>query len=375
MAGIYIHIPFCKQKCTYCDFHFSTTFQSYRSRMIESLCKEIELQKNYLNNQSVETIYFGGGTPSILYIEELRQIIDAIHTHFDTGRLKEITLEANPDDITKSNILAWKKNGVNRLSIGLQSFKEDDLKWMNRAHTVSEALNCVRLAVENGIQNLTVDLIYGLPNLTNQEWIHHIETVIGMGVQHVSAYCLTVEEGTALDKFVEKGKIIPASENNQAEQFLLLVETLEKNGFSQYEISNFCKPEFESIHNSNYWKGIHYLGIGPSSHSYNGHSRSWNVRNNHSYMNSVANETSWFETEELTKNDIYNELLLTGLRTIYGVNLNQLGTILPLENDFHMQIEQLCKEQLMEKDSSSIRLTKTGRLQADRIASDLFRVE
>jgi oxygen-independent coproporphyrinogen-3 oxidase len=343
--------------------------------MIESLCKEIELQKNYLNNQPIETIYFGGGTPSILKIEEVKQILDAIHAHFNTDQLKEITLEANPDDITKSNILTWKNNGVNRLSIGLQSFKEDDLKWMNRAHTVNEALNCVRLAIENGIKNLTVDLIYGLPNLTNEEWIHHIETVIRMGVQHVSAYCLTVEEGTALDKFVEKGKVIPASENNQAEQFLLLIETLEKHGFSQYEISNFCKPGFESIHNSNYWKGVHYLGIGPSAHSYNGHSRSWNVRNNHSYMNSVANETSWFETEELTKNDIYNELLLTGLRTIYGVNLNQLNMILPLDETFYTQIENLCSQQLMEKDSSSIRLTKVGRLQADRIASDLFRVE
>lgn len=343
--------------------------------MIESLCQEIELQKNYLGNQPIETIYFGGGTPSILKIEELKQIIDTIHTHFDTDRLREITLEANPDDITKSNIIEWKNNGINRLSIGLQSFKAEDLKWMNRAHTVNEALNCVDLAIEYGIENLTVDLIYGLPNLTNEEWIHHIETVIKMGVQHVSAYCLTVEKGTALDKFVENGKIIPASENNQAEQFLLLLETLEKNGFSQYEISNFCKPGFESIHNSNYWKGVHYLGIGPSAHSYNGHSRSWNIRNNHSYMSSVESKISWFETEELSKNDIYNELLLTGLRTIYGVNLNQLNTILPPDNDFHLQIEQLCKEQLMEKDSSSIRLTKIGRLQADKIASDLFRVK
>lgn len=374
MAGIYIHIPFCKQKCTYCDFHFSTTFHSYRDRMIASICRELELQKDYLKNQPIETIYFGGGTPSILKMEELNQILKTIGDHFNTVKFQEITLEANPDDITEESITSWKNAGINRLSIGLQSFKESDLQWMNRAHSVQEAFNCVDLAVKNGIDIITVDLIYGLPGLTNEEWIRHIETVVKMGVKHISAYCLTVEEGTALDKFVQKGKIIPASEQHQAEQFLLLVETLEKNGFHQYEISNFCKQGFESRHNSSYWKGIHYLGIGPSAHSYNGHSRSWNIRNNHSYMNAIENLTPWFETEELSKTDVYNELLLTGLRTVYGVNLNQLNEILTLNPDFHAQINQLCSKGLMEKENSSIRLTKTGRLQADRIASDLFRL-
>lgn len=342
--------------------------------MADALCKELEVQRNYLENQAIETIYFGGGTPSILLPEELSQLLDTIHKHFDTSHLKEITLEANPDDISLKSIAFWKTLGINRLSIGLQSFKTEDLKWMNRAHNVEEAYNCVELAVKNGINNLTVDLIYGLPGLSNEEWIQHIETVLKMGVQHISAYCLTIEEGTALNNLVEKGKIIPASEQHQAEQFLVLIETLEKNGFSQYEISNFCKPGHESIHNSNYWKGIHYLGTGPSAHSYNGHSRSWNIRNNHSYMNAIENMIPWFETEGLSKTDIYNELLLTGLRTVYGVNTNQLNEILPLDSNFHSQINRLSSAGLMEKDNSSIRLTKAGRLQADRIASDLFRL-
>jgi oxygen-independent coproporphyrinogen-3 oxidase len=340
--------------------------------MVDVICKEIEIRKDYLNNQPIETIYFGGGTPSLLLPDELNQILSKIHTDFDISQLKEVTLEANPDDISQEQITFWKASGINRLSIGLQSFKSSDLKWMNRAHNVDEAYHCVELVVKNGIQNLTVDLIYGLPNLTNEEWIRHIETVVKMGVQHVSAYCLTVEEGTALNTFVEKGKIIPASENSQAEQFLLLVDTLEKHGFQQYEISNFSKPGFQSKHNSNYWKGVHYLGIGPSAHSYNGKSRSWNIRNNHTYMNGIEQSTSWFETEELSKSDCYNELLLTGLRTTYGVDLSQLNDITQLNSDFFDQINCLCKDGLMEKDNQVIRLTKSGRLQADRIASDLF---
>lgn len=376
MAGIYIHIPFCKQKCSYCDFHFSTTYHSYKSRMIDSLCKEMELQKNYLGNQPIETIYFGGGTPSLLTKNELAQILNAIHATFDTNALKEISLEANPDDISEENVTAWKELGINRLSIGLQSFKEEDLKWMNRAHTVEEANNCVGIAVKSGIPNITVDLIYGLPGLTNQEWENHIETLVKMGVQHVSAYCLTVEKGTGLSHLIEIGKITPASEDIQAEQFMILIDTLEKHNFIQYEISNFCKTGFESMHNSNYWKGVHYLGIGPSAHSYNGVSRSWNVRNNHAYMNEIGKkDNTWYETEVLTKHDQFNEILLIGLRTIYGVDIRQLNEILPLDAIFHSQIQQLCDDNLIEKDDTTIRLTKQGRLQADRIASDLFRLK
>lgn len=374
MAGIYVHIPFCKQKCTYCDFHFSTTFHSYRSRMIGTIIKEIELRKDYLNEASIETIYFGGGTPSILSFEELEQILSAIHSNYDTSNLAEVTLEANPDDITTNKVQEWKGIGVNRLSIGLQSFKESDLKWMNRAHNVEESYSCIKSAIEGGITNLTVDLMYGLPDLTNEEWKNHIQTVVDMGVQHVSAYCLTVEEGTALDKFVENGKIVPPADDLQAEQFLLLVDTLEQNGIMQYEISNFGKEGFESKHNSNYWKGTHYLGIGPSAHSFDGKSRSWNVANNQKYMQQIEAGEDWNETEILSKNDLFNELILTGLRTVNGVDLAHLNSILPIEDTTNNQIEQYCAEGLMEKVINKIRLTKVGRLQADRIAADMFRV-
>ncbi|HLU86112.1 MAG TPA: radical SAM family heme chaperone HemW [Taishania sp.] len=372
MAGIYIHIPFCKQKCTYCDFHFSTTFQSYRQRMIDAMCREIEMQRTYLSDSVIETIYFGGGTPSLLTNQELHQLLDKIHATFTVSSAPEITLEANPDDISDQQVKDWKAIGVNRLSIGLQSFKASDLAWMNRAHTVEESMVCLDIAIQNGIENITVDLMYGLPDLSNEKWKKHIEQVIQKGVNHISAYCLTVEEGTALDKFVETGKIVPASENTQAEQFLILLETVEKNGFHQYEISNFCKTGFESKHNSNYWKGVHYLGIGPSAHSFNGFSRSWNIRNNQQYMKLIESNDSWFDQETLSPNDQFNELILTGLRTIYGVNLDQLNTILPLPNEFKALIQEFIQLELMEQNESIIRLTKSGKLQADRIASDLF---
>lgn len=375
MAGIYIHIPFCKQKCTYCDFHFSTTFHSYKQRMLDALCKEIELRKEELQREGIETIYFGGGTPSLLEESELQQLLIAISGYTDIPKVKEITLEANPDDINQTSIQSWKKLGINRLSIGLQSFKESDLKWMNRAHSVEEALQCVQLAVENGIPNITVDLLYGLPGLTNEEWVQHIEKVVEMGVQHVSAYCLTVEERTGLSHLIKQGKIEAAGEHQQADQFILLVETLEKHGFQQYEISNFCKPGFESLHNGSYWKGVHYVGIGPSAHSFDGKSRSWNVRNNHHYMDAVEKNTFWYETEELSLKDQFNELLLIGLRTTAGVSLQQLAQLLPLDSSFNNQVQVFIQDQLMISDGNYISLTPKGRLQADRIASDLFCID
>lgn len=340
--------------------------------MVDAICTEIELQKEYLAGQSIETIYFGGGTPSILLEEELRVILKAIHTHFDTSSLSEVTLESNPDDITSQTVDVWKNAGINRLSIGLQSFKESDLQWMNRAHNVVESYQCVETAQKGGITNLTVDLMYGLPNLSNEEWKNHVQTVVKMGVQHVSAYCLTVEEGTVLDHMVEKGKISTANEDLQAEQFLILVDTLEENGIHQYEISNFAAPGFESQHNSNYWKGVHYLGIGPSAHSYNGTSRTWNIANNQKYMQLVQAQESWQETEVLSAKDVFNEFILTGLRTKYGVNLQQLKSILPINKSFTEKIDLYCANKLMTRSDLSFQLTKLGRLQADHIAADLF---
>lgn len=372
MAGIYIHIPFCKQKCSYCDFHFSTTFQSYRQSMIECLIIEIEKRVSYLESKEIETIYFGGGTPSLLTSNELKMLLESIFNNYSISKFPEITLEANPDDITREKLVGWRQAGVNRLSIGLQSFRDEDLKWMNRAHTSEESLNCVALAKEEGFENISVDLIYGLPNFTLEDWKKNIQTVIDFGVNHVSAYCLTVEEKTALSKWVSNHKIIPANEDEQSEQFEVLVSELDKNGIIQYEISNFSKLNFESKHNSNYWKGKHYLGIGPSAHSFNGISRSWNISNNRMYIQLIGENRETFETEILSTEDQFNELILIGLRTSEGVNLDQLNSIqIPNEN-FWRKIEAMQKSEWLVLTTTSISLTKSGRLKADYIASELF---
>ena len=375
MAGIYIHIPFCKQKCTYCDFHFSTTFEEYRQKMIESIANEFVERKDYLENKGINTIYFGGGTPSLLDQNELQIIINAIYQNFDVDEGIEISLEANPDDITDEKLEDWTAVGINRLSIGLQSFKTEDLEWMNRAHTVDEALACVRKAQEAGISNLTVDLIYGLPNLSLDEWKSHIQQVLDFGVPHISAYCLTVEENTALNNLVNKGKMTVADDDQQSDQFKLLVSLLEENGFDQYEISNFSKAGFESKHNSNYWKGEWYLGVGPSAHSFNGLSRAWNVANNRKYLAAIDKGESHLETEILSSENQFNEYLLTGLRTAYGVDLQKLKKIAPLNNLFTVNCATFINEGWMVSTNNVLILTKEGRLKADYIASELFSVD
>ena len=375
MAGIYIHIPFCKQKCTYCDFHFSTTFEEYRQKMIESIANEFVERKDYLENKGINTIYFGGGTPSLLDQNELQIIINAIYQNFDVDEGIEISLEANPDDITDEKLEDWTAVGINRLSIGLQSFKTEDLEWMNRAHTVDEALTCVRKAQEAGISNLTVDLIYGLPNLSLDEWKSHIQQVLDFGVPHISAYCLTVEENTALNNLVNKGKMTVADHDQQSDQFKLLVSLLEENGFDQYEISNFSKAGFESKHNSNYWKGEWYLGVGPSAHSFNGLSRAWNVANNRKYLAAIDKGENHLETEILSSENQFNEYLLTGLRTAYGVDLQKLKKIAPLNNLFTVNCATFINEGWMVSTNNVLILTKEGRLKADYIASELFSVD
>ena len=372
MAGIYVHIPFCKQKCTYCDFHFSTTYDVYRNEMINSILQEIEQRKDYLNNQFIQTIYFGGGTPSLLTAIELNTILVKINDTFNVTDNTEITLEANPDDINNKQLNLWKKEGVNRLSIGLQSFKETDLMWMNRAHTVDEANQCISLAQEAGFNNLTIDLIYGLPGLSLTEWKNHIQRLIDQNVPHISAYCLTVEKSTALANWVNKGKIKPVNEDVQSEQFMALIELLEKNNYEQYEISNFCKKGFESQHNSNYWKGEHYIGVGPSAHSFNGVSRSWNVSNNRSYMKALKKGDAYFEQEVLTPINQFNELLLTGLRTKYGVQLTALEEICSLTDEFNRTYLSFIDKGWVKKENALLTLTKEGKLMADHIASELF---
>lgn len=372
MSGIYLHIPFCKQKCTYCDFHFSTTFSSYRENMIETMLQEIISRKDYLVGEALESIYFGGGTPSLLSAAELRSFMDTIRSHFKIESQAEITLEANPDDITIVNLMSWRTLGINRLSIGLQSFKTADLEWMNRAHSVSEALNCVKLAQENGFENISVDLIYGLPDLTLKEWESHIDNVLNMGIQHVSAYCLTVEKKTALHQMVKTHKIKPAGENEQSDQFLLLSKRMKEAGFHHYEISNFGLPGYEAIHNSNYWKGKKYLGIGPSAHSFDGNSRRWNISSNQLYMKHFGKDGSWYEIEKLTLKDRWNELIMTGLRTSHGVDLDQLRSLHTFTKSFQRTLNQFEKNAWLKIENNRIVLSDEGRLMADHIASELF---
>ena len=340
--------------------------------MVESIAKELIQRVDYLENRSIQTIYFGGGTPSILTQSELTFLLDTIRENYSLAENVEISLEANPDDLNPTHLKEWREIGINRLSIGLQSFKASDLSWMNRAHTVEQARNCMQLAQEAGFENLTVDLIYGLPELTMDEWRSHIQAVIDFGVPHVSAYCLTVEEKTALHKLVAAGKIAMVSDDVQSDQFLMLLEVLEENGFLQYEISNFAKPGFESQHNGNYWKGEWYVGVGPSAHSFNGTSRRWNVANNRKYLTAMASDDEYFETEILSPENQFNERVMTGLRTTMGVNLLELEAIFSIPAAFYDKLNEFSNANWIQQRENIIYLSREGRLRADYIASELF---
>jgi len=373
MAGVYIHIPFCKKACTYCNFHFSTSLKS-RNEFINALLKETRIRKEYLGNQVVETIYFGGGTPSILDVQELNMILEEVRSSFHIAPGAEITLEANPDDINPEKILAWKLSGINRLSIGVQSFYQSDLEWMNRAHSADQAIDSIRFARAGGIDNLTIDLIYGTPGLTDAHWIQNMVTAVSAGVQHLSCYALTVEPKTLLDQQIRKHLIPEIDTDQQARQFMLMVNFLESKGFEQYEISNFALPGFRSKHNSSYWKGAHYLGLGPSAHSFNGTQRAWNIANNALYIQSITNGELNSEVEELSENMRLNEYVMTSSRTIEGISL------LHVEKEFglnrRLEVENKASKFLTEgkmiKNEEKLVLTLEGRLFADGIASELF---
>lgn len=279
MAGIYFHIPFCKQACHYCDFHFSTSLR-YKDELLAAMLQELVLRKPYLEEQTIESIYFGGGTPSLLNETELSRLIDAIETNYSISRNVEITLEANPDDLYAAKVTDFRKTNINRFSIGIQSFFEEDLKWMNRAHNASEAESAIKRVQDAGFENITADLIYGFPLLSDEKWAANIEKMTSMDVPHISAYSMTVEPQTALGSFIKTGKQKPMNEGQSADQFVLLMEQLEGKNYEQYEISNFARGEAYSKHNSNYWRGVSYLGIGPSAHSFNQESRQWNISNN-----------------------------------------------------------------------------------------------
>jgi oxygen-independent coproporphyrinogen-3 oxidase len=364
MAGIYIHIPFCRQACHYCNFHFATSLR-YKNDFILALLKEIDFQKDYPGEECIETIYFGGGTPSLCTKEELKSIITALQTTFAIKDDAEITIETNPDDITEESLSDWTVVGINRLSIGIQSFFEEDLVWMNRAHTSNQALNSLQLA-KSYFNNISIDLIYGTPALTNEKWKQNVETAISLNIPHLSCYALTVEPKTPLYKMIKQNKSADINPDKQSAQFLLLMQWLEDAGYEHYEISNFAKTGWRSLHNSSYWQRKKYLGLGPSAHSYNGISRQWNVSNNTIYITSINNGIMPCEKEVLTKNQQLNEYIMTSLRTMEGLNLDITGSHL-LEKS-----QQFIDRGLMKLENDFLTLTKEGQLLADGIASELF---
>lgn len=376
MSGIYIHIPFCKQACHYCDFHFSTSLKK-KEEMVLALAKEIELRKRAFENDpefsGVETIYFGGGTPSILQIDDLKFLIDEVYKNYNVVENPEITLEANPDDLSEERIIKLSQSNINRLSIGVQSFFEDDLKLMNRAHNAAEAKKCLDIATQY-FDNISIDLIYGMPNMGHEKWLQNIETALSYNIPHISSYALTVEPKTALYSFIKKGIILQPDDEMASAQFHLLVDKLEENDFIHYELSNFGKENYFSKNNSSYWLGKKYMGIGPSAHSYDGISRSWNVSNNAIYLKSLAENKLPSETEKLTKTDRYNEYVMTGLRTIWGISLDRIETEFgkPYLEYLNQQASKYIEDHLLFKDDNILRTTKSGKFLSDGIASDLF---
>jgi oxygen-independent coproporphyrinogen-3 oxidase len=372
MAGIYIHIPFCKQACYYCDFHFSTSLK-HKDDLLQALVKEIRLRKNYLDGETIETIYFGGGTPSLLSADEINLILGEITTTHNLIANAEITLEANPDDLDKAKLKSLAQTGINRLSIGIQSFFDDDLKWMNRVHRGDEAESTVKRAQDMGFENITADLIYGYPLLSDQKWRYNLNQIFGLDISHVSAYSMTVEPRTALASFIQQKKQPAMDDEQSAGQFILLMDAMQARGFEHYEISNFCKPGHYSRHNANYWKGVKYLGVGPSAHSYNLETRQWNIAGNAKYIQALEKSEIPAETEILTETDKLNEYVMTSLRTIWGLDLNKLNAIAAASANLLLRAARpyFDSDQLQKKDDI-IYLTQAGKLYADDIASALF---
>ncbi len=371
-GGLYIHIPFCKQACHYCDFHFSTNLKK-KVEMLEALSKELVLRKAEFSEEVVETIYFGGGTPSVLNTSEILKLVHTIYENYEVVPDAEITLEANPDDLSESKINELAQGPINRLSIGIQSFYEEDLKLMNRAHNALEAELCIREAKKR-FNNISIDLIYGIPNMSNERWKSNIEKALSFKIPHISSYALTVEPKTALAKFVEKGLIAPVRDEVAQEHFNILNETLTSMGYAGYEISNFARPGYFSKNNSAYWQQKKYLGIGPSAHSFDGDRRGWNINNNSNYIKAISDGKLPMEVEVLSKTDKYNEYIMTGLRTIWGVSFSRIAAEFgeKYEEYLRLQAEKYVQEHLLYLDNGNLLTTKKGKFLADGIAADLF---
>ena len=372
MSGIYIHIPFCKQACYYCNFHFSTSLKK-KKELLECLITEIGLRKDELHGDIIETIYFGGGTPSLLTKEEIEKILTAVYTNFKVVQNPEITLEANPDDLSEAKIIALSKTPINRLSIGIQSFFEYDLKLMNRAHNVEEAKQSLEIATKY-FKNISVDLIYGIPDCSNKQWLENIHIALSYGVPHISSYALTVEPDTALQRFIKKGIIKNVDDDKAEEQFVILTDELKKAGFIHYELSNFGKTGYFSKNNSSYWLGKSYLGIGPAAHSFHGKQRSWNIQNNAIYVKKITQNKLPIQREILSNTDRYNEYVMTGLRTIWGVSLEKVKKDFGENylNYLQLQSKKFIEQDLLYIENKTLKTTKKGKFLSDGLAADLF---
>lgn len=371
MAGIYIHIPFCKQACNYCNFYFSTSLH-FKKDFISALILEISMQADYLNNEKITSVYFGGGTPSILESQEIENILQALSKHFSFEENLEICLEANPDDLKATKLKDLKQLGVNRLSIGVQSFKESDLVFMRRSHNADEAIKCIEDASSLGFENLSIDLIYGIPNQSNEDWLKNLNRIETMGVNHLSCYALTVEENTPLYHDIRKGKLTAINEELAAKHFTILSEWSKTKNWEHYEISNLCKDQNYSKHNTAYWRNEKYLGLGPGAHSYNLEERQWNVSKLKYYIDSIKESKLACEKESLSEVNKYNEMLMTSLRTMWGVDKNLLQSKFPEYFPyFEKQIGQLNLDWIV-NNKSHLKLSEEGKFFADGIAAKLF---
>ena len=372
MSGIYIHIPFCKKACHYCNFHFSTN-QNSKSAFVKAVCRELVLRKSEYVSKEIQSIYFGGGTPTVLEVSELVMILQVIYKHYKVSDTPEITLEANPDDLDLEKIKALSQTKINRLSIGIQSFHESDLSAMNRAHNADEAKKCLEIATTY-FDNITIDLMFGMPTMTVEHWRQNLQTAFAYGIKHLSCYALTVEPKTALEHFIRKGSHPPMDDELSAKHFEVLVEETSKQGLTHYETCSFGHSGYFSRHNISYWLGKTYMGVGPSAHSFDGAKRSWNVSNNSKYIKALEADELPFESEVLSVENRFNEYIMTGLRTIWGISLEKI------ETDFGTKIkEQLLQDSkkfitsnTLEIEDDHIKITHAGKFLSDGIASDLF---
>jgi oxygen-independent coproporphyrinogen-3 oxidase len=373
MAGIYIHIPFCKKLCFYCDFYHVVSGND-NLVFIDALKKEASIRNEYLANETVSTIYLGGGTPSVLTIRELDTILDHIYKEFNVAGDCEITIEMNPDDVQPEYLAGLKKNKVNRISLGVQSWRDSDLKMLNRRHDSAQAILALKETLKAGFENVTIDLIYGIPGMSLKEWESNLEFSFSFEIKHLSAYHLTFETGTVFGKMLEKGAISEIDENDSALQFNLLIDKAEAAGFIHYEISNFGKPDYFSIHNSNYWKQVSYLGLGPSAHSFNGYSRQWNIRDLRGYVKAVNAGNPFYEREELDTRTRFNEYIMTSLRTMWGIDLEYVERMFEKEGyDYVVNLSGKFRNYgLMKQEKNSLVLTNQGKLISDNIISEFM---